>query len=63
MSTTRTSSIDSAIPAIVDWDAADAAARTELLRRPTQAVAAQTRSAVADVLDDVRGAATTNCAN
>ena len=54
MSTTRTSSIDSAIPAIVEWDAADAEARTELLRRPTQAVAAQTRSAVADVLDDVR---------
>nr|WP_232150091.1 histidinol dehydrogenase [Luteimonas fraxinea]MCD9126739.1 histidinol dehydrogenase [Luteimonas fraxinea] len=54
MSATRPSSIDSAIPAIVDWDAADAEARTELLRRPTQAVAAQTRSAVADVLDDVR---------
>ena len=45
---------DDAIPAIVDWCAADADARTELLRRPTQAVAAQTRRAVADVLDDVR---------
>ena len=47
-------SIDSAIPMIVDWCDADADTRTELLRRPTQAVAAQTRSAVADVLDDVR---------
>ena len=49
-----TTTPDDAIPAIVDWCAADADARTELLRRPTQAVAAQTRRAVADVLDDVR---------
>ena len=49
-----TTDLDDAIPAIVDWCEADADARTELLRRPTQAVAAQTRRAVADVLDDVR---------
>ena len=51
---TYTTAIDVAIPAIIDWCDADADARTELLRRPTQAVAAQTRSAVAQVLDDVR---------
>ncbi len=54
MSTNASVQIDAAIPAIVDWCDADADARTELLRRPTQTVAAQTRAAVADVLDDVR---------
>ncbi|MBB3343119.1 histidinol dehydrogenase [Luteimonas sp. RC10] len=47
-------SLDGAIPAIVDWAATDAAAQAELLRRPTQTVAAQTRAAVAEVFDDVR---------
>lgn len=46
--------LDAAIPAIVDWNAADAAAQAELLRRPTQMIAATTRAAVAEVLDDVR---------
>jgi len=54
MSANASVQIDAAIPAIVDWCDADADARTELLRRPTQTVAAQTRAAVADVLDDVR---------
>ncbi|KLI99762.1 histidinol dehydrogenase [Luteimonas sp. FCS-9] len=54
MNAADTFSLDGAIPAIVDWSAADAAAQTELLRRPTQAVAAQTRAAVAEVLADVR---------
>ncbi|MCD9029600.1 histidinol dehydrogenase [Luteimonas sp. BDR2-5] len=38
----------------LDWAALDAAARDEALRRPTQVVAAQTRAAVAAVLDAVR---------
>lgn len=54
MSANASVQIDAAIPAIVDWCDADADTRTELLRRPTQTVAAQTRAAVADVLDDVR---------
>lgn len=54
MSANASVQIDAAIPAIVDWCDADADARAELLRRPTQTVAAQTRAAVADVLDDVR---------
>ncbi|TDK32908.1 histidinol dehydrogenase [Luteimonas terrae] len=54
MNTTANTRIDDAVPAIVDWSGADADVRTELLRRPTQAVAAQTRAAVAAVLDDVR---------
>lgn len=49
-----TRQLDAAVPAIVDWNEADAAAQAELLRRPTQVIAATTRAAVAEVLDDVR---------
>jgi histidinol dehydrogenase len=39
----------------LDWNSLDAQARTQALTRPAQTVAAQTRAAVAQLLDDVRG--------
>lgn len=39
----------------LDWNALDAQARTQALTRPAQTVAAQTRAAVAQLLEDVRG--------
>jgi len=38
----------------LDWNSLDAQARTQVLTRPAQTVAAQTRAAVAQLLDDVR---------
>jgi len=38
----------------LDWNSLDAQARTQALTRPAQTVAAQTRAAVAQLLDDVR---------
>ncbi|MGJ4801976.1 histidinol dehydrogenase [Luteimonas sp. SDU82] len=38
----------------LDWTRLDAAARTQALQRPVQAVAAQTRDAVAALVEDVR---------
>ena len=38
----------------LDWAALDAAARAQALRRPVQAVAAQTRASVAALVEDVR---------
>ena len=46
--------LDAAVPEIVDWSASTAEEQAELLRRPTQVIAATTRAAVAEVLDDVR---------
>ncbi len=40
---------------ILDWTRLDALARTQALTRPVQAVAAQTREAVAGLIDEVRG--------
>ncbi|AKK67382.1 histidinol dehydrogenase [Xanthomonas translucens] len=39
----------------LDWNSLDAQARTQALTRPAQTVAAQTRAAVAQLLDEVRG--------
>ncbi|WP_369938881.1 histidinol dehydrogenase [Xanthomonas medicagonis] len=39
----------------LDWNSLDAQARTQALTRPAQTVAAQTRAAVTQLLDDVRG--------
>ncbi|MBB4128970.1 histidinol dehydrogenase [Xanthomonas translucens] len=39
----------------LDWNSLDAQARTQALTRPAQTVAAQTRAAVAQLLEDVRG--------
>ncbi|MDL5367224.1 histidinol dehydrogenase [Xanthomonas sp. NCPPB 2654] len=39
----------------LEWYSLDAQARTQALTRPAQTVAAQTRAAVAQLLDDVRG--------
>jgi len=39
----------------LDWNSLDAQARTQALTRPAQTVAAQTRTAVAQLLEDVRG--------
>jgi len=39
----------------LDWNSLDAQARMQALTRPAQTVAAQTRAAVAQLLDDVRG--------
>ena len=38
----------------VSWGSLDSSARSEVLQRPTQVVAAQTRATVADIIDDVR---------
>ncbi|UYB50598.1 histidinol dehydrogenase [Xanthomonas sp. AM6] len=39
----------------LEWNSLDAQARTQALTRPAQTVAAQTRAAVAQLLEDVRG--------
>ncbi|MFC3656801.1 histidinol dehydrogenase [Xanthomonas hyacinthi] len=39
----------------LEWNSLDAQARTQALTRPVQTVAAQTRAAVAQLLEDVRG--------
>ncbi|UKE48583.1 MULTISPECIES: histidinol dehydrogenase [Xanthomonas translucens group] len=39
----------------LEWNSLDAQARTQALTRPAQTVAAQTRAAVAQLLDEVRG--------